>query len=121
MYYDLYELEIETMELLTDTFHKDISLRRISKALICEGHATFSVALPTNPDCFIEGKLAIVEDTVEFVEVNLESNAKLAEEYVTKLNAWLDAFRAQAFYELKVGTYSWVEFSGFQKRNLKLY
>ena len=67
MYYDLYKLEIETMELLTDTFHKDISLRRISKALICEGHATFSVALPTNPDFFIEGKLAIVEDTVEFV------------------------------------------------------
>ena len=94
------------MELLTDTFHKDISLRRISKALICEGHATFSVALPTNPDCFIEGKLAIVEDSVEFVEVNLESNANLAEEYVTKLNVWLDAFRAQAFYDLEVGTYS---------------
>ena len=64
------------------------------------------MALPTNPDCFIEGKLAIVEDTVEFVEVNLESNANLAEEYVTKLNSWLDAFRAQAFFDLEVGTYS---------------
>lgn len=94
------------MEQLTDTFHKDISLRRISKALICEGHATFSVALPTNPNCFIEGKLAIVEDSVEFVEVNLESNANLAEEYVSRLNDWLDVFRAQAFYDLEAGIYS---------------
>lgn len=94
------------MEQTTDMFHKEISLRRISKALVCEGHATFSVTMPTNPDCFIEGKLAIVEDSVEFVEVNLESNANLAEEYVSRLNDWLVTFRAQAFYELEAGAYS---------------